>query len=43
VIWTLGTGVTFGAVAGIYNLLVARSEATQRVAAGQPATQGAPF
>jgi 2TM family of unknown function (DUF5676) len=43
VIWTLGTGVTFGAVAVIYNRLVARLGATQRVAAGRPATQGAQF
>jgi hypothetical protein len=43
VIWTLGTGVTFGAVTGIYNLLVARSGATQRVAAARPAPQGAQF
>lgn len=41
VIWTLGTGVTFGAVAAIYNRLVARLGATQRVAAGRPVTQGA--
>jgi hypothetical protein len=43
VIWTLGTGVTFGAVAAIYNRLVACLGATQRVAAGRPATQGAQF
>jgi hypothetical protein len=43
VIWTLGTGVTFGAVAAIYNRLVARLGATQRVTAGRPVTQGAQF
>jgi len=43
VIWTLGTGVTFGAVAEIYNLLVARSAATQRVAAARPAPQVVQF
>ena len=43
VIWTLGTGFTFGAVAGVYNRLLARSGATQRVSAGRPATQGAQF
>jgi 2TM family of unknown function (DUF5676) len=43
VIWTLGTGVTFGAVAEIYNLLVARSAATQRAAAARPAPQVAQF
>jgi hypothetical protein len=37
VIWTLGTGVTFGAVAGVYNLLV--TEAIQRVAAARSAPQ----
>ena len=43
VIWTLGTGVTFGAVAEVYNLLVARSAVTQRVAAARPAAQVAQF
>ena len=41
VIWTLGTGATFGAVAGIYNLLVAG--VTQRVAAARPAPHVAQF
>jgi hypothetical protein len=40
VIWTLGTGVTFAGVAGIYNRLT-RAAAVRGVAAGRPATEGA--
>lgn len=40
-IWTLGTGATFGAVAGIYNLLLAG--VTQRVAAARLTPQVAHF
>jgi hypothetical protein len=43
VIWTLGTAVTFGGVAATYNRLVTRAATAQGVAAGRPATQGAPF
>ena len=43
VLWTLCSAVTFGAVAAIYNRLVARAGADQRVAAARPVTQGAQF
>jgi len=43
VIWTLGTAVTFGGVAGIYNRLASRTAAVQGVAAGRPAMHGAQF
>lgn len=41
VIWTLATAATFGSVAAIYNRLVVRAGAVQRVAAGRSATQAA--
>jgi hypothetical protein len=41
VIWSLGTAVIFAALAWVYNWLVARAGALERVAAGRPMTHGA--
>jgi hypothetical protein len=43
IIWTLGIAIVFGSAAAIYNRLVARVGADQRVAAARPVTQGAQF
>ena len=43
VLWTFCSAVTFAGVAAIYNRLVARVGAAQRVAAARPVTQGAQF
>jgi hypothetical protein len=43
VIWTLGTAITFGFAAAIYNKLVARVGVAQRVGAADLAAQGANF
>jgi hypothetical protein len=39
VLWTLGSAVVFGSVAAIYNGLLARTAAAQRVTAGRNAPQ----
>jgi len=38
VIWTLGTAVTFGCAAAIYNRLVARASTAEVIAPARPAT-----
>ncbi|HEY3117066.1 MAG TPA: DUF5676 family membrane protein [Chloroflexota bacterium] len=39
IIWTLGTAVSFGCAAAIYNWLIARAPGREPIAAQRPATQ----
>ena len=41
VIWSLGTAVSFGCAAAMYNWLIARAPAPEPLAAQRPATQRA--